>query len=54
LYQTITSHGHNIGTLEEFAEKMKSEQSRWSFYSHAMEQNIPLGTWEDFEAKMKN
>jgi hypothetical protein len=54
LYQTITSHGHNIGTLEEFAEKMKSEQSRWSFYSHAMEQNIPLGAWEDFEAKMKN
>lgn len=52
LYQTITSQGYNIGTLEEFAEKMKSEQSRWNFYSHAIEQNMPLGTWEDFDAKM--
>ena len=52
IYQNITQQGHNIGSFEEFNNKMNDEQSRWAFYSLATSSNMPIGTWDDFNSKM--
>ncbi|MDA9166195.1 hypothetical protein N9O16_01745 [Candidatus Poseidoniaceae archaeon] len=52
IYQKITQHGHQIGTFEEFNNKMNVEQSRLAFHSLAIRSNMPIGNWEEFNSKM--
>jgi len=52
IYELITKSEINIGTFEEFDNKMDDINSRWRFYSLATSSNLPLGTWDDFNSKM--
>jgi len=53
LFDLITQRGFNIGEFEFFNNKMQTEEGRSLFYAHATANNMPIGTWEDFEQKMK-
>lgn len=53
LFDLITQRGFNIGEFEFFNDKMQTEEGRRLFYAHATANNMPIGTWEDFEQKMK-
>ena len=52
VYQKITQLGHQIGTFEDFNNKMNDEPSRRAFHSLAISSNMPIGTWEEFNSKM--
>ena len=52
IYQKFTELGFNIGSFEDFNEKMKNQKGRWNFYSMATGANMPIGTWEEFNLKM--
>jgi hypothetical protein len=53
LFDLITQRGFNIGEFEFFNDKMQTEEGRRLFYAHATANNMPIGTWDDFEQKMK-
>lgn len=53
LFQLIQSQGHNIGEYSFFDERMNTDEGRRLFYNHAIKNNMPVGTWESFEQKMK-
>ena len=53
LFDLITQRGFNIGEFEFFNDKMQTEEGRRLFYAHATANNMPIGTWDDLEQKMK-
>lgn len=53
LYELITSQGHNIGDFSFFDERMRTDEGRRLFFNHAIQNSMPVGTWESFEQKMK-
>ena len=53
LFQLIISQGHNIGEFSFFDERMDTDEGRRMFYNHAIKNNMPVGTWESFEQKMR-
>jgi len=53
LFQLIISQGHSIGEFSFFDERMDTDEGRRMFYNHAIKNNMPVGTWESFEQKMR-
>ena len=53
LFDLITSQGHSIGEFSFFEERMTTDEGRRLFFNHAVQNNMPVGSWESFEQKMK-
>ena len=53
LFDLITSQGHSIGDFSFFEQRMATDEGRRLFFNHAVQKNMPVGSWESFEQKMK-
>ncbi len=52
LYTGLSKVYNNLGTLDEFTQKLGDEQSRSKLYQQASQKFNNLGTWEEFNRKL--